>query len=86
MVKTLIKKLLLSTFITLMLWGSAQAGEMLEPSLNTQLEKGYYLDRVELIKDRYKIFTLVKKGSSPKEWIYCKVELLGDHETECWRP
>tara|TARA_B100000686_G_C15967666_1_gene561128 strand:- start:268 stop:510 length:243 start_codon:yes stop_codon:yes gene_type:complete len=79
------KKLLLSTFITLMLWGSAQASEMLEPSLNTQLEKGYSLSKIELIKDRYKIFTLIKKGT-PQEWIYCKVELLGDHETECWRP
>ncbi len=79
------KKLFLYIFITLMLWGNAQAGEMLEPSLNTQLEKGYSLSKIELIKDRYKIFTLIKRGT-PQEWIYCKVELLGDHETECWRP
>ena len=76
------KKLLLSTFITLMLWGSSQAGELLEPSLNALLEKGYKIEKIELLKQNKKIFTL-RKG---KEYVLCKVFLVGDIDTTCWRP
>ena len=79
------KKLLGILVLGLLLSSNTQASEMLEPSLNTQLEKGYSLTKIELIKDRYKIFTLGKR-ETPREWIYCKVDLFGDHKTECWRP
>ena len=80
------KKVLLSTFIILILWGNVQASEMLEPSLNTQLEKGYKVHKKEMIKEQYKIYTLFKRNEEEiGEYIFCKVDLLRP-ETLCWRP
>ena len=72
--------------VALVLANHVHAAEILEPSLNTQLTKGYKVHKKEMIKEQYKIYTLFKRNEEEiGEYIFCKVDLLRP-ETLCWRP